>query len=134
MNARKKISLDKPLTEVELELMNVIWDLGELNKLFTVKDVQSKLAASRELAYTSVATIMKILEQKGVLSSHKSEKAHQYRTLISRETYETTSLRHLADHLFRGDPSSMVMRLLDDGNLTPQELSEIKKTLEEKLK
>jgi predicted transcriptional regulator len=133
MHARKKLSLEKPLTEVELELMNIIWDLGDETSLFTVKEVQSQLSATRELAYTSVATIIKILEQKGVLSSHKSEKAHQYRALITRAEYEATSLRHLADHLFKGDPSTMVMRLLDEGGLSTHELNEIRKTLESKL-
>jgi predicted transcriptional regulator len=116
----------KPLTEVELELMNVIWELGD-NVL--VKDVQTALPAGRDLAYTSVATIMKILEQKGILKSTKAERAYTYRPLISRSEYEAASLRHLAKSLFHDDPSSMVMRLIDDRALSKNELEAIRKVL-----
>lgn len=126
MSAKKKSKLEKPFTEVELEIMNAIWGLGDC----TVKDVQSTLQATRELAYTSVATMMKILEQKGVLISSKSDRAHTYQPLISREEYMSASLRHLADHVFQGDPSSMVMRLLSDAKLSKDELQNIQKILD----
>ena len=129
MTQKKKPKLEKPFTEVELELMNVIWDLAEC----TVKDVQVRLQEKRELAYTSVATMMKILEQKGVLASRKSDRAHTYQPLISREAYESASLRHLADHVFQGDPSSMVMRLLSDAKLSKEELQNIQKILDERI-
>lgn len=129
MTPRKKPSLDKPLTEVELELMNAIWDLGEC----TVKDVQQSLPEGRDLAYTSVATIMKILEQKGAVTSRKDDRAHCYRALVSRVDYESSSLRHLAKHLFQGDPSSMVMRLLNDTQLSGEELKAIRKLLDERM-
>ncbi len=129
MTPRKKPSLEKPLTDVELELMQVIWGREEC----TVKEVQTALPEGRDLAYTTVATVMKILEQKGVLSSHKGEKAHGYRPLISREEYEALSLRHLTDHVFQGDPSSMVVRLLSESKLTSDELRVIRNILDERL-
>jgi predicted transcriptional regulator len=128
MTPRKKSTLEKPLTEVELELMNVIWDLGEC----VVKDVQRALPPDRELAYTSVATIIKILEQKGALVSTKGEKAHTYRPLLTRAEYEASSLRHLAKNLFHNDPSSMVMRLLSDNALSREELAAIRKVLDQR--
>lgn len=126
---KKRASLEKPLTEVELELMQAIWELGEC----TVKDVQTHVASARELAYTSVATMMKILEQKGALKSEKAERAHIYRPIISRADYEATSLRHLADNVFKGDPSSMVMRLINDTKLSKDELKAIKQLLDERM-
>lgn len=129
MTHKKKTNIEKPLTEVELELMNVIWDLEEC----TVKDVQTRLPEGRDLAYTSVATIMKILEQKGAVSSHKAERAHIYQPIISRTVYEAASLRHLANNLFHGDPSSMVMRLLSDNKLSQDELQMIRKILDERM-
>ena len=130
MTPRKKAKIEKPLTEVELELMNAIWDLGDC----TVKDVQTRLSQERELAYTSVATIMKILEQKEVLSSRKDDRAHTYHPLVSRQEYEATSLKHMAKSLFRNDPSSMVMRLLDEADLSENELKEIRKVLDERIR
>lgn len=126
---RKKPTIEKPLTEVELEIMNAIWDLGECN----VKDVQVALNKERELAYTSVATIMKILQQKGALSLRKDDRAHTYVPVLSRSEYEAVSLQHLAQNLFRGDPSSMVARLLNDSNLSADELKTIRKILDERM-
>jgi len=125
----KNLKLEKPLTEVELQLMNVIWALGTC----TVKEVQTQLSKDRDLAYTSIATIMKILETKGIVKSAKSDKAHVYRPLITKESYEAQTLEHLAENLFQGDPSMMVMRLLNDSNLSKQDLEAIRKVLDSRL-
>ena len=130
MGPKKYTINEKPLTEVELQLMNVIWELGEC----TVKDVQVGLSKERDLAYTSVATIMKILEQKSFLKSQKADKAHTYKVLVPKTEYEALSLRHLAKNLFDGNPSSMVSRLLDDSKLSKEDLDEIKKILKERLR
>jgi len=131
---RKKTSqtektADRLLTEVELELMRIIWAKSDV----TVRDVVDALPENRELAYTSVATIMKILEKKKVLSSKKAEHAHTYYPLISREEYESTSLRHLTQNVFQGDPSSMVMKLLNESSLSNDDLQAIKKFLDERM-
>lgn len=126
----KKKKLEKPLTEVELELMNAVWGVGEC----TVKDVQSNLSPERGLAYTTVATMMKILEEKGALTSKKGERVIVYKPLISREDYGDASLKHLASNVFQGNPSAMVMRLLDDSKISKDELQSIRKILEERLK
>ena len=129
MAPRKKTRIEKPLTEVELQLMNIIWDLGDC----TVKDVQQTLSAERALAYTSVATIMKILEQKGFVESTKNDRVHTYQPLMTRDSYERSSLKHLAHNVFQGDSSSMVMRLLTDSRLSQEELLAIRKILNERL-
>jgi len=124
---RKKDKVEKLLTEVELEMMNVIWDLGPC----TVKDVQGALLAKeRELAYTSVATMMKILEQKGFLKSEKSDRAHTYLPAMERDEYEAMSVRHLSENVFRGNPRAMVMRLLDETDLNSKEIAAIRSILE----
>lgn len=130
MVQRKKIKLEKLLTEVELELMNAVWSLGEC----TVKDVQEALPKDRDLAYTSVATVMKILEQKGALKSEKKERAHTYQSLVSRSDYEAMSLNHLRANVFGGDPTSMVMRLLNDSDISQKEMETIRSLIEERLK
>jgi len=129
MTQTKKVKFDKPFTEVELEIMNVIWDLGTC----TVKDVQKILQEKRELAYTSVATMIKILEQKGILKSYKEDRAHLYKALVTREEYASVSLKHLADNVFQGDPSSMVMQLLSETKISKDELQNIRKLLDERL-
>jgi predicted transcriptional regulator len=130
MVQRKKAKLSKPLTAVELELMQVIWDLGEC----TIRDVHAALPETRDLAYTSVATMMKILEQKGALLRGKTDRTHTYKSRVSREEYETASLRFLSEKVFKGDRSSMVMRLLDESDLTAEELATIRKLVDERLR
>ena len=130
MPPKKPLKLDKPLTEAELELMNIVWGLGEC----TVKDVQNALPQGRDLAYTSVATFMKILEQKGVLKSTKEERAHVYRPIVSQNSYQTMSLQHIQQNVFGGDPSSMVMRLLDNADLSRHEIEAIRAVLNQRLK
>ena len=118
------------LTEVELEIMNVVWDLEQD---CTVREVHTELAKQRAVAYTSVATIMKILEQKDVLGSRKLDKAHTYFPKLARTVYEATTLSHLAKEVFRGDPSSMVVRLLDQSELSAEELKSIQEVLDRRM-
>src|SRR5687767_2249909 len=119
----KKVKL---LTEVELELMNLIWDKGTC----TVREVQESLPKKRALAYTSVATMMKILEQKGVLKIRKDAWPHSYEPIVTRADYEARSLRHLQENVFKGSPSSLVMRLLDENELSRDELEALRKLLD----
>lgn len=125
----KKQKIDKPLTEVELQLMTVIWMLGNC----TVKEVQTEISKERDLAYTSIATMMKILETKGFVKSAKSDKAHTYQALLTKESYEAQSLELMADNLFQGDSSMMVMRLLNDTNISKKDLEAIRRVLDSRL-
>jgi predicted transcriptional regulator len=119
----------KLLTEVELELMTALWQAGEA----TVRDVMERLPKGRELAYTSVSTILRILEKKTLVRARKEGKAHVYSPAVSKSDYEGRSLRHLVDKVFDGTPSAMVLRLLDDEGLSVDELREIQQRLKERL-
>lgn len=125
----RKQKIEKPLTELELQLMNAVWMLGPC----TVKEVQTEISKSRKLAYTSIATIMKILETKGILKSIKNDKAHTYSPKITKEVYEALALEHMAANLFLGMPSKMVMCLLNDSNLSQKDLEDIKKVVDAKV-
>jgi predicted transcriptional regulator len=116
----------KLLTDVELELMQVLWDRGEA----PVRDVMEALPKDRRLAYTTVATVLKVLEKKKFVSSHKGERTHVYSALVSREAYEKKSVHHLVDKVFRGEPSSFVMQLLSETKLTPDEIESFRQLLE----
>ena len=129
MGRPRRTSRPKLLTEVELELMSTLWQLGEA----TVRDVLGRLSKGRNLAYTSVSTILRILEGKRLVKSRKVGKANLYRPAVSKSEYERRSLRHLVDKVFDGTPSAMVMRLLDDEGLSRAELREIQRMLGEKL-
>ena len=118
----------KPLTATELEMMNVIWRIGPCS----VAQVVEQLSPTRELAYTSVSTIVRILEQKGYVTSEKAGRGHLYSAAIAKEDYQAISLRHLVDNIFEGTPTLMVKRLLDSNTLTEEELAQIKALLRKK--
>jgi predicted transcriptional regulator len=126
---KTKTKIEKPLTEVELEIMQAIWEIGECS----IREVHDALPVERDLAYTTVATMFKILEQKKFLEGRKKEKAHTFRPTVSRAAYEAASLRHLKEGLFKNDPTTMVMRLLDETGVSQGELESIRKILEERL-
>ena len=120
----------KFLTEVELEFMSKLWDLGEA----TVRDVQDALGPARKLAYTSAATILRILEQKGFVTSTKQGKTFLYTATLSKDTYQSRSLRNLSEKLFDNAPATLVARLVDDNDLSEEALDEIRALIDKRLR
>jgi len=118
----------KAMTAVELEMMNIIWRMGPCS----VAQVQEALRPQRELAYTSVSTIVRILEQKGFVASRKEGRGHLYEAAVSKEAYQALSLKQLVRNVFDGEPSLLVQRLLDAESLTSAELAQIKTLLRRK--
>jgi len=118
------------LTDVELELMTILWRLGEA----TVRDVMAEMPSERALAYTSVSTVIRILEQKGFVRSRPAGRTHVYGPRLSKTDYESRNLRHLVTGLFEGKPTTLVRRLVDATPLSRAELSELRELLEERLK
>ena len=127
-STRNSRSNRKPLTATELEMMNVIWRIGPCS----VARVLEQLSPARGLAYTSVSTIVRILEQKGFVTSERAGRGHLYSAAVAKEDYQATSLKHLMDNVFEGTPTLMVKRLLDSNALTEDELSQIKLLLRKK--
>ena len=115
----------KLLTDVELELMTPLWQLGE----GTVHDVLGTLPSARKLAYTSVSTVLRILVGKGVLVVRKEGRGHVYVPRISKAEYEATSLRHIVQRVFDGAPDALVRRLLETEELNEQKLAAIRALL-----
>jgi predicted transcriptional regulator len=120
----------KFLTEVELEFMSKLWELGEA----TVRDVQDALGPARKLAYTSAATILRILEQKGFVTSTKQGKTFLYTATLSKDTYQSRSLRNLSEKLFDNAPATLVARLVDDNDLSEEALDEIRALIDKRLR
>ncbi|MGB3316633.1 MAG: BlaI/MecI/CopY family transcriptional regulator [Albidovulum sp.] len=120
----------KFLTEVELEFMSRLWDLGAA----TVRDVQEALAPARKLAYTSAATILRILEQKGFVTSTKQGKTFIYTATLSKDAYQSRSLKNLSEKLFDNAPATLVARLVDDHDLSEEALDEIRALIDKRLR
>jgi predicted transcriptional regulator len=116
------------LTEVELELMTILWDRGG----GTVSEVQGALPPERPLAYTSVSTILRILEQKGVLQSEKVGRGHRYLPVVAKGDYEAFALDQVVGKVFGGEPLALVRRLVDTHGLSRKDLAALRTLLEEK--
>lgn len=122
---RGKKAARMALTPVELEMMNVIWRIGPC----TVARVLEELRPQRELAYTSVSTVVRILEQKGYVTSVKAGRGHLYEAAVSKAEYQAASLDNLLSDVFDGEPALLVQRLLDSKTLSSDELAQIKALL-----
>jgi len=116
------------LTQVELELMTVLWKLGS----GTVADVLADLPDDRRLAYTSVSTILRILEKKGVLASRKKGRGHEYVPRLEKAEYEVWSVQDMVARLFDGAPAELVRTLLESETLTPRDRRAIRDLLDRK--
>ena len=116
----------KLLTETELELMTILWKINE----GSVSDVMENLSKERDLAYTSVSTILRILEQKGILKTRKEGRGHIYTPQIKKSDYEAKTVKHVVDRVFDGIPMSLVRQLLDTQQLDKNDLKELKKLID----
>ena len=119
--ARKK---SPHLTEAELRLMDVIWDKG----FATVADVADSLPKDLGLAYNTVLTTLRILEEKGYLAHTKKDdaRAFVYQAVVGREEAGRNAVRYLVTRFFRNSPELLVLNLLEDEQLSGRELARIR--------
>jgi BlaI family penicillinase repressor len=110
----------KAFNDRELEIMKIVWQMGEA----TVKEIQQRLPG--EPHYNSVLTITRVLERKGHLVHRAKGKTHFYRAGESKEKSRARLLRHLIDQVFGGSAASVVINLVQAGDLTPKDLDEIR--------
>jgi predicted transcriptional regulator len=119
----------KELTERELEVMHVFWVAGES----TAAEIRDRLAAAgRNLAYTTVATLVRILAEKGFLEQTNAERPFLYRPLRSFEDVSRSILGDLVERVFRGSREQLLVRLLDGRRLTAKERAVLEAILQEK--
>ena len=118
----------KELTERELEVMHVFWSHGPA----TAAEVRDRLAAvGRELAYTTVATLIRILTEKDCLQQTTTERPFQYRPLRSFEEVSGSLLSDLVLRVFRGSREQLLLRLMDQRRLTAKERAALEAILRE---
>jgi len=118
----------KELTQRELEVMHVFWNRGQS----TVADVRDQLSqAGRDLAYTTVATLVRILSQKGFLRQTNRERPFVYRPVRSFEEVSGTLLGDVVQQVFRGSHEQLLLRLLQQRKLTAQERAVLESILRE---
>ena len=114
------------LTDAELRLMDVLWELGS----GTVSDVADALRADVQLAYSSVLTTLRVLENKGYLAHSKEGRAFVYRPLVGREEARQSAVANLLHRFFENSPELLMLNLMGDGKIKPGELARIKARIE----
>jgi predicted transcriptional regulator len=113
------------LTPLELEIMHVLWETGAAN----VQTVQQHL--KRELAYTTVQTMLNILHRKGKVKRTLKERAYFYKPSVSHRQVVSQHVGDMVDRLFGGSAESLVMSLLETKQLTPEKLARLNKLVTE---
>ncbi len=122
---------NKEVTERELEVMHAFWERGES----TITEVRDALAESgRDLAYTTVATLVRILYEKGFLDQTNDERPFRYRPVRSFEDVSKNLVGDLVDRVFGGSRDQLLIRLFDKGKLTAKERQTLEQILREQKK
>jgi predicted transcriptional regulator len=115
------------LTPQELAIMKVVWKLESA----TVRDVYEALRAKRAVAYTTVMTMMKILEEKGYLTKVRAERAYVYRPARPRQQVLGAMVRDFVDRVFDGATGGLLLHLARDRRLSKDERTTIRRIIEE---
>ena len=122
----KSDSKSDSLTPLELEIMHVLWETGPAN----VQTVQQAL--KRDLAYTTVQTMLNILERKGKAKRTLKNRAYFYKPAVSRKQVIGKHVSDVVDRLFGGSVESLVMSLVETKHLTPEKLARLQKLVEQR--
>ena len=117
-----------PVSDAELEVLKVLWAAGPA----TVRDVAAALKKQRRrLAYNTVLTLLSRLRDKGYVAADRINTAHQFRAVVTREDLLGSSLSALADRICDGTASPLVHALVRGQHLSPQELADLRKLLDD---
>jgi BlaI family penicillinase repressor len=113
------------LTGQELEIMKVVWRLESA----TVRQVYEALLEKRHIAYTTVMTMMKILETKGFLKKRQEERAYVYTPAQPQKQVLGSMVREFVNRVFNGSAEPLLLHLVEDRHLTEKDLEEIRKVI-----
>jgi predicted transcriptional regulator len=113
------------LTQAELRLMKVLWTRGES----TVSDMVTATADDGELAYTSVLTTIRILETKGFVLHRQEGRAFLYSSAVGEVEASRSEVRHVLQRFFGNSRERLLLSLLGDGEISPDELRRLKETI-----
>ena len=116
------------LTPQELAIMKVVWRKDET----TVRDVYEALQETRPVAYTTVMTMMRILQEKGYLTKATNDRAHVYRPAKPRQQVIGGMVRDFLDRVFDGASDPLLVHLARDNKLTPKQRRIVRQLLDEK--
>ena len=112
------------MTPLELEIMQVLWETGPAS----VQTVQREL--KRDLAYTTVQTMLTVLHRKNKVRRTLKDKAYIYKPAVTRSKFTGHAVREFIDRIFGGSAEGLVMNLLQEKHLTPEKLASLRELIE----
>jgi predicted transcriptional regulator len=115
------------LTEAELRLMRILWRRGES----AVNDLVAAIPEAEALAYNSVLTTIRILEQKGYVDHRQEGRAFIYRPIVEEQAASRSEVRHVLSRFFGNSREQLLLSLLDDGEISREELERLKTVIRE---
>jgi len=118
---------ERKLGELELRIMNVLWQRGPS----TVREVLEALSVRPRPAYTTVLTMMRLMYEKGYLDRREQGRAHVYQAKLRERPTKGTLLKGLIDSAFGGSAEALMVRLIEDEKLSPEEIERVKKLIAE---
>jgi len=118
------------LAELQLAIMQVLWDKVEA----TVAQVREALEPERTLAHTTIGTMLSKMEANKQVAHRSDGRVNIYRPLLKEDDVTRSMVTDLAERLFQGDVSRLMCSLLDGVDITPEELTQLKKLIREKEK
>jgi predicted transcriptional regulator len=119
--------MDVQFTDRELDIMAILWEHGSA----TVAEVQEQLPD--ELAYTTVLTILRTLEDKGYVRHEEEGRAYRYIPKVDREAAGASAIRRLVRKMFRGSPELLLTQLVEERAITARQLQRMRDLLEKRL-
>lgn len=123
---------DKPTprpTDAELAILRVLWERGPS----TVREVHDALSSSQETGYTTVLKLLQIMTDKGIVVRDESQRAHVYASSESEQRTQRRLIGDLVDRAFGGSPSKLVMQALSATKASADELTAIRRLLDEQI-
>jgi BlaI family penicillinase repressor len=113
-------------TDHELEILKVIWQLGPSS----VRDVHQEMLKHRKIAYTTVLTMMGILERKGHLKKTAGERAYLYRTAKPQSEVTAGMVKEFVNRVFNGSTQTLLVHLVEERGVRPEEIAELQSLLD----
>src|SRR5438270_42371 len=129
MTPIKKSKLHR-LGDLQLQIMQILWQRGEIS----VADVNQMLSAQRNLAYTTVATMLRKMEARGLVKHRLEGRTFVYRAAVAEAAVSKGMADHLLDRLFEGSMADMVQHLLTSREVSREELSKLEKLIADRKK
>jgi len=119
---------DPSFTDRELDVMAILWELGDA----TVSEVREAL--TDELAYTTVQTVLRTLEGKGYVTHAEEGRFHRYRPLVAKEDAGKSALTRVVSKLFSGSPELLLSQLVAQRGVTDEQVRRMRKLLDTRLR